>query len=272
MYWKDRWDFIESIEYEYKFAGKYGGKGEKRQKKKKATPEQIKKNNQKNREKRMRRLIKANFDIGDLWTCLKYPKGTRKSVGEVKDDLRKFLAGMRKAYKKKGAVFKFIYRMEVGKRGGVHIHILVNRVRGGPGTDMLIQKLWQQGRASYENIYESGGYQALADYIVKPPGDDVMGQLSLFDEKEKKELIRYSSSRNLIRPEPERKEYKNRTMRKILDAVQSGDGPEPTPGYYIDRDSVYTGFNRFTGYSYLQYTEYRIKDGTKRKEEPPWTG
>lgn len=35
MYWRDKWDFTESIEYEYKFAGNYGAKGEKRQKKRK---------------------------------------------------------------------------------------------------------------------------------------------------------------------------------------------------------------------------------------------
>lgn len=272
MYWHDKWDFIQSIEHEYKFAGKYGAKGEKRRKKQKATPGQIRKQNQRNREKRIRRLIKANFDAGDLWTCLKYPKGTRKPVGEVKEDLRKFLGKMRKAYKAKGAAFKFIYRMEIGKWGGIHIHILINRVRGEPETDMLIQQCWQQGRASYENIYASGGYQALADYIVKQPDDDIAGQISMFDAKERKELIRYSSSRNLKRPEPERQEYKRRTMRKLVDRIRGGDVPETTPGYYIDRDSVHIGVNRFTGYSYLQYTEYRMEDSPPWKERSLWTG
>ncbi len=260
MYWKDKWNFTESIEYEYKFAGKYGAKGEKRQKKKKATPEQVKKQNQINREKKMRRLIKANFREADIWTCLKYPKGTRKSVVEVKQDLEKFLRRMRRAYKKSGIVFKFIYRMEIGKRGGIHIHILVNRIAGKPGIDMLIQQCWQQGRASFENIYKSGGYQALAEYIVKQPNDEIIEQLSLFDKEERRELIRYSSSRNLVRPEPERKEFRRRTMKKILDTVRRGDGPVPSPGYYIDRDTIHVGVNQFTGYTYLQYTEYKIKN------------
>ena len=54
-YWKDTWTFPNSNEYEYKFAGRYGAKGEKRQQREKATPEQIQKQNQSNREKKVRR-------------------------------------------------------------------------------------------------------------------------------------------------------------------------------------------------------------------------
>lgn len=42
MYWRDTWRFNGSIEYEFKYAGKYGAKGEKRGKRKRASPEQIK--------------------------------------------------------------------------------------------------------------------------------------------------------------------------------------------------------------------------------------
>jgi hypothetical protein len=125
-YWLDTWTFPNSIEYEYKFAGNYGAKGEKRAERKKATPEQIKKQNQLNKEKRMRRVIKANFLSEDYWMTLKYPEGTRKKVEEVKKELKKFLDDMRKAYKKRSEIFKFIYRMEIGKHGGIHIHVLMN--------------------------------------------------------------------------------------------------------------------------------------------------
>lgn len=268
MYWKEKWDFVESIEYEYKFAGRYGAKGEKRQKKKKATPEQIRRQNQSNREKKMRRLIKANFRKGDIWACLKYPKGTRKKPGEVGKDVAGFLRRMRTGYKKHGTALKFICRKEIGRRGGIHIHILVNRLKGRGGTDELLQECWIHGRVNYENIHDCGGYTRLAEYIVKQPDEVVAGQLSLFDDKERKELLRYSTSRNLLRPQPERKEYRNRTVRRIVEEVRRGDGPQPTPGYFIDRGSVYLGVNPYTGYSCLRYTEYRIKDG---KEGPPWT-
>lgn len=270
-YRKDKWEFLNSNEYEYKYAGKYGAKGEKRAKRKKATPEQIKKQNQSNREKKMRRLMKRNFFPGDLWCTLKYPKGKRIPLGEIKKHLERFLKLMRKEYKKANDIFKFIYRMEIGEQGGIHIHILVNRLRN-TDTDLLIQQCWEHGRVNYQSIYEQGGYKKLANYIVKPPTEEMEGQLSLFPEKERKELVKFSTSRNLIRPEPERTEYERWTVKPLIE-----NGPKPTPGYYIDKDSIHYGVNPYTGMSYYHYTEYRLeeinsrnKSPSREEEEPIW--
>lgn len=260
-YKKDTWVFPGSIEHEFKFMGKYGAAGEKRQQRKQASKEQIQKQNQWLREKRMRRLIKANFCENDLWITLKYPKGERKPIGEVKNDLKRFLDRLRYAYKKQDVPLKYIYRIEIGRRGGIHIHILINRTRGEPNADVLIQKLWVCGRAHFELIYQNGGYQDLACYIVKLPDEDVEKQLSLFPESERKELIKYSCSRNLKRVEPVSKVYKHWTMRKILE-----EGPTPTEGYYIDMDSIVSGINPITGMSYLYYTEYPI---SRERGQPP---
>ncbi|MBU5331440.1 hypothetical protein KQI61_04460 [Anaerocolumna aminovalerica] len=261
-YWKDVWEFPNSNEYEYKYAGNYGAKGEKRGKRKKATPEQIKKQNQSNREKKMRRLIKANFKSEDMWNTLKYPKGTRKPLGEILKHKKAFLALMRKEYKKHGEVLKFICRIEIGKHGGIHIHILVNRLRG-MDTDVLIQKCWEHGRVNHESIYEHGGFKKLASYIVKQPDEEMEKQLSLFPDEEKKQLLSVSTSRNLIRPEPERTVYRRRTVRKLIE-----NGPEPTPGYYIDKESIHYGVNPYTGMSYYHYAEYRIKEINSRSSPP----
>ncbi len=259
-YWLDTYRFPNSIEHEFKFAGKYGAKGERRQPKKKATPEQIRLQNQLNRETKVRRLIKANFFPEDLWVTLKYPKGMRKPGHEVEKDFDNFLGRLRYRYKKKGQPLKFISRMEVGKRGGIHIHILVNRIQG-EDTDLLVQEAWQQGRANFSSIYESGGYAKLASYIVKQPDEDTEGQLSLFPEEERKRFIRYSSSRNLVRPAPERKTYRRWTLKRLIE-----DGAKPTPGYYIDKESIRYGMNRYTGMGYLYYTECRIRIVGSREE------
>ncbi|BCK01437.1 rolling circle replication-associated protein [Anaerocolumna chitinilytica] len=262
-YWKDVWEFTNSKEYEYKYAGKYGAKGEKRGKRKKATPEQIKRQNQSNREKKMRRLIKANFIPDDLWNTLKYPKGTRIPLEGVREHLKDFLIALRKEYKKRGEPLKFIKRMEIGEQGGIHIHILVNRLKNAQ-TDLIIQQCWQQGSVNHESIYEHGGYKKLANYIVKLPDEEMEGQLSFFPEEERKELVSYSTSRNLIRPEPERTEYRRWTVRDLIE-----NGPKPTPGYYIDKDSIHYGVNPYTGMSYYHYTEYRIEEINSRSS-PPW--
>ena len=60
MYWKDTYEFLNSNDIEYKWEGKYGAKGEKRQKKKKVTQEQIKKQNQWKKEREVWRKIRWN--------------------------------------------------------------------------------------------------------------------------------------------------------------------------------------------------------------------
>ncbi len=257
-YWRDKWESDNSIEYELKYAGRYGAKGEQRAKKKKATPDQIKKQNQRNKENRVRRLLQANFYPNDLWITLKYPKGTRKSMAEAADEMKRFLRGMRKDYRIRGEAFKYIYRIEIGKMGGVHIHILLNRIWG---ADLLASKNWAFGNADYSNVREEGGMAKLAAYIVKPMPED-SGQMSFLPE-EKKQCVRYSTSRNLIRPEPERKHYSKRTVRTLIE-----NGPKASPGFYIDKDSIISGINPYTGYSYFRYRELALHPVRRRIRMP----
>ena len=265
-----KYTFYDSVEYEYKFAGNYGAKGEKRAKRRKATPEQMKRQNQWIRETKVRRLIKANFRPGDLWETLKYPKGTRKPFADVVDDMSEFLKQMRKEYRSRGQPFKWVNRIEIGARGGIHMHIIINRRQGEPGTDLVVQRIWEGitgGCVNHQNLYAAGGYKNLAKYLTKPVNEEQEKQLSLFEPEEQKKMLRYSSSRNLIRPEPEVKKYRRRTVRKMVE-----EGIRPQPGYYIDPESVYYGINPYNGTTYLKYTECRLgtKDGTAQPVKPKW--
>ena len=82
-------------------------------------------------------------------------------------------------------------------------------------------------------------------YLVKPPldGTDADGKIK-----------QYHPSRNLVRPQPEKKKYHRWTVRKLIE-----EGPKPTPGFYIVPDSVVSGVNPYTGMSYLHYEEERLK-------------
>lgn len=256
-YCVDIYRFNDSTEYEYKWMGRYGARGEKRSPRVKPTPSQIKKQNQRKREKNAQRILKANFSKGDLWCTLLYPKGTRKPINEVKDDVRKFLRRLRAKYKARDDDLKFMYRIEIGSRGGVHVHMVCNQTRGEPPIDMIIQDLWISGRVHFERFAGSEeDYIRLANYIVKEPTEEQVEKLRKLYPDSYKDLVHYSSSRNLVRPVAERKTYLKRTVKRLVE-----NGPIATSGYYIDHNSVYSGINPFTGTSYLYYTEVRIRAG-----------
>lgn len=253
------------LEQEYHYAGEFGRKGEKRAKKKKLTPEQMDKQNQFNKTIKTRRLMRANFGAGDIFCTLKYKQGIRRTAEQLKEDWKKFYAEATKYYKKLGEPFRWIQRMEIGERGGAHIHILLNRIPG-EDTDIVIQAIWNKitgGRVNFQPAYIEGGFEQLAAYMTKKPTKEKYPaeyrQLSLLPQEERKVFQKISSSRNLLRPQPEVKKFSHWTMRKILkDGIEN---IKPTPGYYIDRNSIVCGKNPYTGMTYLYYTEYSLFRG-----------
>lgn len=254
----DVYKYGRFIEHEFKFVGKFGAKGEQRAEKKKATPEQVEKQNQYNREKKVLRKMRYNFEPGDLWITLKLPKGERLPADEILKIRDKFFRNLRNVYKKRERVLKYMYRIEIGERGGIHIHVLVNRLNGTPGAAEVISQIWNRltgGHVNYTPVYEEGHFKDLASYLVKEPTEEITGQLTLFGtEEEKKIFLKYGCSRNLEMPEKKTHKYKRRTVRKLIE-----NGPKPQPGYYIDRDSIRHGVNKYTGMSYYYYTEIRLE-------------
>ena len=251
------YDCGDVIEHEYNFMGKYGVKGEKRAPHKKATPDQIAKQNTANKVKRVRRIILLNFHPWDMWLTLKYPRGTRKTSKEVLDDVKEWTDKLRPKYRKVGEELKWIRRIEIGRYGGIHVHILVNRPRNIKDPDLVFKKLWGRAGINFQSLREEGGYEQLASYLCKKGDNEVEGQLSFLPEEDRKRCLSYSTSKNLVRPEDvrTRKKYSHWTMRRIIE-----NGPEPREGYYIDKNSIRTGINPFTGMSYYNYAEIKIKN------------
>ncbi len=249
MYRLDIYRFRSSIEYEYKYAGNYGAKGEKRSRKQKRTPEDIERQNQYQRTKKVRHLLKANFTQGDFWATLTYNRNSEgRTIKEIASDVSGILSKLRKEYKEQNMPCKYIYRIEIGSRGGIHVHIVLNRIKD---LDIILQKQWKRGRVHCE-LLDNGTYEKLAEYIVKAPTEQQKKLLRAFNEDAKK-LIRYSCSRNLARPEPETHEYRNRTMRAVFNRDLI-----PSDGFYIDKESVRRGINSFNGMTYLYYQEIRL--------------
>ena len=253
---------INTIEHEVHFNGRYGAKGDKRAPKTKKTKEQIARQNQINKENRVRRTIQANFYPNDYWITLQYPRGTRKPYTEVKQDFDRFVRRLRTEYKTRGEPLKMMYRIEIGKRGGIHCHILINRIWG---ADLLVSKCWN-GKIYFTHLREDEGYRKLAAYLTKdlPELETRMyEQMGFLDQSDIKAMRKYGCSRNLKKPEPEVKRYKRRTVRKLLTQ-----GPKARPGFAIDKESIQVGINQYTGTSYFRYSEVRIKPLERRLKMP----
>lgn len=248
MYQRKTYDLGNCIEVEENHTGKYGAPGQQRQKKRKRTKEEIAEVNRKNRKKMIRRLLRKNFNPGDYWTTLTFRKDERPATMEEAVEIaKKFMKSLREAYKRKGEDLKYIVKVEKGGKGAYHIHTVLSRIRD---TDLIVQKLWKRGGIHTALLYAEGQYKDLANYLGKWPGDktETGRQISMVDAW-------YSRSRNLILVEPKVEIMKGSTFRK-----------EPKKkGYYLDKDSLVEGINKFTGYRYRTYTLIKIENERKRR-------
>lgn len=289
MYHENIYKGIVHIEHDFFFQGEYGSKGEKKATRQKPTPEQIARWNLKKKTDNTRHMIQLNFrSERDYWVTLKYPKGDRPDALTVKKNYAAFRRYLRSEYKKRGLPQKYIYRMEIGKRGGIHLHAVMNAITGDMREDICIMSLcWQKarrrtdvedmvadestelpklvvidGRVDVDLLRTEGGYAQLAEYLCKPLPGDIEKDLT---KEEIKELKMVGSSRNLLRAEPERKRYAHWTMRRLLEAGPERINTDPalrkrylTPGCIIDKTSWEVGINPVTGMSWLHYLEIRV--------------
>lgn len=214
-----------------------------RQKKRKRTPEEIKRQNETNRWKKVQRLILANFKAGDWHLILKYLPGKRpEDLKEAMEQRKKFIEEMRKAYKKAGIPFKWIAVTERGKKAKtLHHHFVIEDVTMADLiTVQLVKKLWSHGNVQFVSLYEDGEYEKLAEYIVKA------------ETKEECHWCRYSRSRNMIVPKPKKEKiYRKRWIRE----------PRAPVGWYVVKDSIWNGTNPVTGHPYQHYTIRRLRGG-----------
>ncbi len=218
------------------YPGNYGAPGEKRNAKKKKTPEDIRRQNYRNRWRKLQRIMLANFREGDWHLILKYRKGSAPGeYKEAKAQRQKFIGEMRKAYKKAGIMFKWIAATERGKKGQVlHHHLIIEDIdRDGISTVKLVKELWKYGNAFFVGMYTDGEYEKLAEYIVKS------------ETKEECGWCTYSRSRNLTVPEPEIETVHARRWRNP---------PVAPKGWYVVKDSIWNGMNPVTGYPVQHYT------------------
>lgn len=246
-YKKVIYDMGVIIQVEKSYPGNHGAPGRKREKKKKKTTDDIRRQNERNRWRKIQRIILANFKEGDWHLILKYRPGERpESYEEAVEHRKKFLDRMRNTYKKAGIPFKWIIVTERGKKRQVlHHHLVIEDIRrNGIETVKLVKKLWPYGNEFFVSLYEEGEYEKLAQYIVKA------------ETKEECGWCTYSRSRNLVVPQRQVEIVRHRRWRNP---------PVAPKGWYVVQDSIWNGKNPVTGQPVQHYTLKRLKP--LRKED-----
>ena len=238
----------DKIEIEKYYPAKYGAPGQPRGKKEKKTPEEMAKQNLWRRRRELRRIIELNFSPGDWYVVLTCEKNKRPSLEDAPNIIRQFRDRLQRAYKKKGWELKYVITCETGERGAVHWNVIVNNVHDGTdSTARMIRELWDRGRPNFKALDDTGDYGRLADYIVKETSKRIENEKTI-------EKLSYMRSRNLIKPEVEKKEIKARGWRM---------DPVPPKGWELVPDSLVNEVNKFTGLPYQKYT-LRREGGRER--------
>lgn len=233
-----------TIEIKKYYSNRYKAKGIKRGERREVTTEEQKKRNIKYAEDKLRWRMNANFKDGDYHLELDYRLENRPDGKEqMREDANAFLKQMRKEYKKAGIEFKYIHVMEIGKKGARHHHLVINEI-----PLEVLRKCWTKGGMHITPLNTNGQYKKLASYFIKysSRSKELQGKM-------------WNASRNLVIPEPKK---------EIIKANKYMDEPKPKKGYYIEKETLYSDIDSYSGYPFLKYTMVKIDDrrGVKQNE------
>lgn len=171
----------------------------------KENPDVYRKWNDSFRKKNIIRKINHNFESGDLYGTLTYPKESYPThMDEAKKNMVNFIKRIKTRLKKKNidlCKFKYVYATEKSEKGRMHHHFIMNSLL----TMDEIMECWNKG--GYNKIskidYDAKfGITGLATYLCKE------------HKKRAKSEKRYSCSKNLENP-IEHRDYKKFSERKV---------------------------------------------------------
>lgn len=209
------------------------------------TLEEVKKVNLRMAAKKLRRLIDANFEPGDIYLTLTYRDEYKRTLEEAKKDLEKFMNKLKYRYRKHGQVFKWIKTTGIRKRGAAHHHIIFNNIEGF-NYMVLLAKLWSFGTVTIKPLYEEGRYMALAEYFVKHKQEN-----EELTKETQSNARAYSPSRNLKHPRVKRIVIKEETIVRA---------PKVPTGYRLEMDpDKDAGISKQSGYLYRYFRLIRVK-------------
>jgi len=219
-------------------SAKCPGKERQRRPKEKPSSERILKNNQRRKQREAGRMVEEYFNEDDLVMTLTFRKELRpEGMQEAKKIFRDFANYIRKEYRKRYYELFWMRNIEVGKKNGWHIHVIVNRIEG---AEFLIKDYWRQFGGVFvqymQDLRDQG--KDIGEYISKGPITcDRVTESS------------WSHSRNIKKVEGED---------LIITGHAMTDRPRVPKGWYLDKNSEYSGENA-DGYPFRTYTLRRLK-------------
>ena len=213
--------------------------GIKRGEKRERTKEEMEKQNARNRAIHTQLLILGNFREG--WhVTLTYTKENRPAeADDAKKELRRFLQKAGRRYKKAGYEFKWLCVTEIGAKGAVHHHLIIQDIQDGEFSSVrVVKECWDRGGKYLTPMYEDGEYQQLSEYLTKK------------ETKENVSGCKVTHSRNLIMPKVKRKKRKGNSW--LPD-------PKVPKGWELVKESLHNGLNAFTGLPCQHYLLIQIE-------------
>lgn len=232
-----------TIDYRYYYAPRWDMKGGSRRRAENRTSDAQKKVNHRSRCLKLTRILNANFGGNDYYITFSYRADARPDKERLRKDIRNLLDFFRREYRKAGKDFKYVWVAEVGERGAVHIHMVINNI-----DSAVIKRSWNKGWITIKPLDDNGQYNRLASYFIK------YSEKTMKTEDELQGRT-YNASKNLFIPEPDRKKIKSKNAYNHTVEVPAG--------YYIDKDSIVETWHEVTGYMYFAYT--LIFDGKRRR-------
>ena len=220
-----------------------------------------KKLNMKNRQKKITRLMNANFRQGDLIVTLTYKDGDLPDLDRARRDMRNYLQAISRYRKKQGmTALQYIYVIEFVPEGmesrkvRIHHHLILSKM----DRDIAESK-WTKGRCEckYAQPDEDFGLEGFARYITKM-------------ESGGKHLVQ--CSRNLKKPIV-KESVTSLTRRKMMDLVMAGDeiGHKMEQVFrgkcsYLDSEIYHSDF---TGGFYIYSRLHKRKGADPVKKQQP---
>lgn len=212
--------------------------------------------NQINAERKLSRLIPANFTCEDIKCELTYTDANYPgSFEQAQRDIQNFFRRIKRARLRAGlSEGKYIYAFGEGAlRGRIHFHVIMT----GGLTLRQIQQIWGKG---YVNkvaplMFDEQGCVGIAKYFCQQQAKASESGTSSIEEKTVK---RWVSSRNCIKPQPQNNDSKL-TKRKVRDYAENCECralfEKNYPGYHFVSCKPF--WNDETGAYYLTLRMYK---------------